>query len=392
MTGPAPSPWMVIAGGGTAGHVLPALAIADTLVSRGVDAQSIAFIGSERGVEKRLVPAAGYRLTMLSGRGLLRSFAPRALWQNAKAISGLVGATARTIASFRRHRPAIVLSVGGYASVPASVAAQVCRVPLVLAESNARAGRSVKVFSRYAKAAAVAFPGTGLERAVLTGNPVRREILELAAVEPGVARRDARLELGIDASVFVLTIFGGSLGARRINEAVIDLCELWSDRLMLVRHVVGERDLSWATDRRNKWLSAHPNAALRYEQVAYEDRMPLWYVSSDLVICRAGATSIADLAATGTPAILIPLPSAAEDHQTINARAVASDNAAIVLADAEVSGERLAHEVGALIDAPNRRTEMATAQRRRAQVNAGDAIADLVMLHASRPPSLLRSS
>lgn len=391
MTGRAPSPWIVIAGGGTAGHVLPALAIADTLVSRGIDPRTIAFIGSERGVERRLVPAAGYGLTMLSGRGLLRSFAPRALWQNVRAITGLLRGTVRTIASFRRHRPAIVLSVGGYASVPASIAARICRVPLVLAESNARAGRSVRLFSRYAKAAAVAFEGTGLDRTVLTGNPVRREILELTAVEPGAARRDARNELSIDPSVFVLTVFGGSLGARRINEAVIELCDLWSDRLMRVRHVVGERDLSWATDRRNEWLSAHPNAVLTYEQVAYEDRMPLWYLASDLVVCRAGATSIADLAVTGTPAILVPLPSAAEDHQTVNAQAVASDGAAVVLADSEVTGGRLAREVGALIDAPNRRIEMAVAQRRRAHVDAGDAIADLVILHASRPPSFARS-
>ena len=386
MTNPSAPRWLVVAGGGTSGHVLPALAVADTLVARGVDAGSIAFIGSERGVEKRLVPAAGYSLTMLGGRGLLRSRAPKAIVANLKAVAGLVWGTVNTVVSFVRSRPAVVLSVGGYASVPACVAAQILRLPLVLAESNAKAGRSVKAFRRYAKAAAVAFDGTGLERAVNTGNPVRREIIQLAAQEPGVVRATARTELGVDPSIFVLTVFGGSLGARKINEAVLELCEQWSTRRLHIRHVVGERDLAWAQERRNAWLDAHPEAALIYEQVAYEDRMPLWYAASDLVLCRAGATSVADLAATGTPAILVPLPSAAEDHQTANANAVAADGAAIVLADRDLSGSRLASEVGALMSDVERRQAMAAAQRRRARLDAGDAVADLVIRCASRPP------
>lgn len=383
----AGSPWLVVAGGGTAGHVLPALAVADTLVARGVDQQTIAFIGSGRGVEKRLVPAAGYVLTQLSGRGIQRSFSAKATLANLKAATGIALGTARTVASFVRRRPAIVLSVGGYASVPACIAARITGVPLVLAESNARAGRSVRAFRRYAKAAAVAFDGTGLDRAVNTGNPVRREIIELAGQDRAVAGANARAELGVTPGVFVLTVFGGSLGARRINEAVLGVCGLWPDRPLLIRHVVGERDLRWAQDHRNAWLAGHPEAALVYEQVAYEDRMPLWYLASDLVVCRAGATSVADLAATGTPAILIPLPSAAEDHQTANARAVVADGAAVLLADTDVSAERLAREVEALMNDDARRDAMATAQRRRARLDAGDAVADLILLHASRPPS-----
>ncbi len=381
------SPWLVVAGGGTAGHVLPALAIADTLMARGIDQRTITFIGSARGVEKRLVPAAGYELTQLSGRGIQRSFSAKAFLANLKALTGIASGTARTIASFVRHRPGIVLSVGGYASVPACIAAQVTRVPLVLAESNARAGRSVQAFRRYAKAAAVAFDETGLDRTVNTGNPVRREIIELARQGRTVARAHARTELGLAPEVFVLTVFGGSLGARRINEAVLGLCDLWPGRQLLIRHVVGERDLRWAQDRRNAWLAAHPEATLVYEQVAYEDRMPLWYVASDLVVCRAGATSVADLAATGTAAILIPLPSAAEDHQTANAQAVAADGAAALLSDKDVSAERLAQEVETLMSDEPRRVAMATAQLRRARLDAGDAVADLILLHASRPPS-----
>lgn len=380
------APWLVIAGGGTAGHVLPALAVADTLVRRGVDPTAIVFIGSARGVEKRLVPAAGYRLILLPGRGLLRSLLPGAMIRNVRAVLGLAQATVRTLVSFMRHRPAIVFSVGGYASVPACVAARVARVPLVIAESNARAGRSVKAFASYAKATAVAFDGTGLPNTVRTGNPVRRELLELCSVGRADARHRARVDLDIAESMAVVTVFGGSLGARKINEAVLALCDLWADRPVLIRHIVGERDLSWAQERRNRWLSNFPNAALSYQQVAYEDRMPQWYLASDLVVCRAGATTVADLAVTGTPAILIPLPSAAEDHQTANARVVVGDGAALLLPDAEVTAERLDGEIRSLLDDDVRRENMAVAQLRRAQTDAGDAIADLVTLHARFAP------
>ncbi len=387
----ATSPWLVVAGGGTAGHVLPAIAVADTLRARGVDPSSISFVGSERGVERRLVPAAGYSLTMLSGRGLLRSIQPKAIVTNVRSALGLGSATLRTIVSFARMRPAVVLSVGGYASVPAAVAARITRVPLVLAESNAVAGKSVRAFARYAKATAVAFDGTGLPRAVLTGNPVRREIVELAT-QGDSARVEARRELELDEAALVVTVFGGSLGARRINEAVLGACEVWADdgRALVVHHVVGERDLTWAAERRNTWQGEHPNAILRYEQVAYEDAMPRWYVASDVVVCRSGATSVADLAVLGVPSILVPLPSAAEDHQSANARGAADGGAAVVVCDIEMTGDRLAMEIDALLDDPTKRHAMSAAQRRRARPNAGDAVADLVMKHARRPPPLTK--
>ncbi len=377
-----------MAGGGTAGHVLPALAVADTLVARGLDRAAISFIGSQRGVEKRLVPAAGYPLMLLPGRGLLRSFAPKAILTNLRSTVGLATATGRTIASFLRERPAVVLSVGGYASVPAAVAARVTRVPLVLAESNARAGRSVRAFARYAKATAVAFATTGLPSAVLTGNPVRREIVSLAEQPPAEARTQARAELGIADDLLVVTVFGGSLGARRINEAVLALCDEWGDRRLMIRHVVGERDLAWAQDRCNEWRDRHADARLVYQQVAYEDQMPLWYVASDVVLCRAGATSVADLAVLGVPAILVPLPTAAEDHQSANAKAVADDGAAIFLADRDLSAVRLATELDALLASPARRTQLGDAQRRRSRPDAGEAIVDLLIRHARRAPEL----
>ena len=381
------APWLVVAGGGTAGHVLPAIAVADTLAARGVLPSSIRFVGSERGVERRLVPAAGYHLEMLPGRGLLRSMKPAAVVANVRAVFGLGSATARTIISFVRHRPAVVLGVGGYASVPGSLAARLTRVPLVLAESNAVAGRSVRAFARYASASAVAFEGTGLPHAVVTGNPVRREIVALADRIVN-ARREARAGLGLDGETFVVTVFGGSLGARRINTAVLGACEIWAidKRALVVHHVVGERDLAVAAEGRNAWLARHPDSSVRYEQVAYEDHMPSWYVASDVVVCRAGATSVADLAVLGVPAILVPLPSAAEDHQSANARAVADGDAAIVVADRDFTGERLVAEVLVLWLDPLKRQSLADAQRRRARPDAGDAIADLVILHARRPP------
>ena len=198
-------------------------------------------------------------------------------------------------------------------------------------------------------------------------------------------RTSSRHDLGVPLDAPMLSVFGGSLGARSINEAVFGLCEQWIDRSMVIHHVIGERDYDDAKNWLATFRSRFPASKLDYRQIRYEDRMDLVYGASDVVVCRAGATSIADLAIAGLPAILIPLPSAAEDHQSANAANVAAVGASIHLPQSELSVERLGHEIDDLLLHPDKRTAMTAAQHRRARPNAANDIADLLRKFATRP-------
>lgn len=361
--------WAIVAGGGTGGHVLPALAIAQALVARGHHADTIHFMGSSRGLEARLVPQAGFRITLLPGRGIAR----RLTLANVGAVFGLVMAVLKAINLVRQMRPRVVVAVGGYASVPAVVGAIVNGVPLVLHEQNAVPGLANRLASRFAKACAVSVPGTPLPRAEITGNPVRAAVAAVDRSYSGKAR--ARERLGIPHARRVVGVFGGSLGARRLNEAVAGLAGLWSARDdIAVRHVVGSRD--WESFAKPK------TEALLYEAVEYEDDMPLFYAASDIVVCRAGATTVAELAAASVPSILVPLPGAPGDHQTANARALADRGAAVLVPDAECTPERLAAELDPLVADATRLDAMARAAGALARADAADRVADLVERHA----------
>ena len=399
------SPWVVIAGGGTAGHVLPAIAIANELRATGTSASDIHFVGSKRGLEGRLVSEAGFPITLLSGRGIQRKLTS----ENVGAVAGLISGAARALWLLGRRRPAVVFSVGGYASTPCAFAARILRIPLVQAESNARAGKAISSFARYAKATAVQFGGTGLPHAELVGNPVRPEVLALYTDQLGdvgslvdsPARADrrmkARRDLGYPTDQPLIAVFGGSLGARRINEAVFSLVEQWADRKLSVHHVIGDRDFEAAQQWLNTWAAKGQNAKpanpatpeefknLTYHQIRYEDRMDLVYAAADVFVCRAGGTSIADLAITGVPAILVPLPSAAEDHQTANAQGVVADGGAVLVADRDCTAERLAAELSAILENPAKQQAMRACQLRRARPNAAPAIVALLDQFASRP-------
>jgi UDP-N-acetylglucosamine--N-acetylmuramyl-(pentapeptide) pyrophosphoryl-undecaprenol N-acetylglucosamine transferase len=360
--------WAIIAGGGTAGHVVPAIAIGQAMVARGHPPATIHFVGSRHGIERRLVPEAGFTVTLLSGRGVARRLAVA----NVAAIGGLVAALGRALVLVGRARPAVVVSVGGYASVPCVVAAAVLRVPIVVAEQNAVPGAANRLAAKVARAAAISFAGTRLPRAVLTGNPVRSEVLAVSR-EPA-ARAAARRALDLPADDVVVAAFGGSLGARRINEAVIALSRAWKDRSGLaIRHVIGARD--WES------LSVAPPVpgprGLVYQQVRYEDRMDLVYAAADLAVCRAGASTVAELAAVGLGAVLIPLPGAPGDHQTANAVALVAAGAALLLADADLNGESLAEVLDPLLGDKDRMTAMSEAARRLGRPGAAAAVAQL---------------
>lgn len=375
----------IISGGGTAGHVVPGLAVADALVERGHDRSSIHYVGSERGVERTMVPAAGFALTLLPGRGIQR----RLTFDNVTATIGLLRAIARAVRLVRRERPAVLLALGGYASVPAALGAALWRVPIVVAEQNAVPGAANRLVARFAKASAVSFPDTALPRAVLTGNPVRREVRALATSGGDRVEARARLIVGGDDDRVLVVAFGGSLGARRINEAILALGHAWRDRGdVALRHVIGDRDWAGAADRvaaldaelRRRRDAGEP--ALRYDAVRYEHDMPTVYAAADLIVCRSGASTVAELAVAGVPSVLVPLPHAPGDHQTANARAMVEAGGACLLADADANPDRVGEVLDSLVRDRGRRDDMANAARSLARPDAADRVADLVERHA----------
>lgn len=366
--------YAVIAGGGTAGHVLPGLAIARALVARGHAVDDVHLVGSERGLEATLVPEAGFPLTLLPGRGVERRVSLAAV----RSVLEILVAVVRAIGVVRRLRPRVVIVLGGYASVPCTVAAVLWRVPIVVAEQNARAGAANRLAGRFAKACAVPFPDTDLPRSVVTGNPVRDEIL---AIDRVAGRSAARAELGLPDDRLVLAVFSGSLGSRTINRATVGLAARWRHRTDLaVRHVVGKRDWDEITGS----LPDLAEAGLVYQPVPYEDRMDLLLAAADVALCRAGGTTVAELADVGVPAVLVPLPIAPRDHQTANARPLVAAGGAILVPDDELDEDRLEAVLAPLLDDPARLAKMGVAAAGLARPDAADAVAALAEEHARR--------
>ena len=364
-------PWAVIAGGGTAGHILPALAIARELVERGRRPEEIHFVGSSFGQERELVPAAGFAIELLPGRGLTGR---KPNLTNLKAALGILAAALRAVGVVRRLRPKVVVSVGGFAAFPAGMAAVILRIPLVLAESNAIPGAVNRILGRFAKASAVAFPGTGLRNELVTGNPVRPEVV--AADRSREGRHAARMAFGLPEDRVLIVAFGGSLGSRRINEAVLGYVRANGERDDLaIRHAIGRRD--WAEVSRA--LPSPP--ALVYQAVEYEDRMPQLLAAADVAVTRAGGSTVSELAVVGLPAVLVPLPIAHRDHQTANAEHFVRAGAGVRVPDGELTVERLANEIDHLL-LPGRIEEMEAAALTLARPHAGAAIAALVEEHA----------
>jgi len=364
----------LVAGGGTAGHVQPAIAIARALVQRGHRMGAVELVGSERGIESRLVPAAGFALTLLPGRGFERKLSLR----NLRSLVSLVVAFARAWRLVGRKRPQVVVSVGGYASVPCALAAVLRRIPIVVAEQNSAPGAANRFVGRFARACAVSFEGTPLPRAVVTGNPVRPEI---AAIDRPGDTETARHKLDVYPGRRVVLVMGGSLGALKVNKAVLSALPRWASRTDLhIRHVVGRRD--WDLIAGGEPPLA-PGTPLRYQAVEYEDDMATALAAADVVVCRSGSSTCFELLAAGLASVLVPSPNVTADHQTANARHMAATGAAVVVPDRELTGERLVSEVdGLLFGDPQRLYAMARAAKVAARPHAAHDIAALAQEHA----------
>ncbi|HEX5861615.1 MAG TPA: undecaprenyldiphospho-muramoylpentapeptide beta-N-acetylglucosaminyltransferase [Nocardioides sp.] len=320
---------VLLAGGGTAGHTSPLLATADALRRLAPGAQ-ITCLGTPRGLETRVVPEAGYPLELIPPVPLPRK--PNADFF--KVPSRLRGAVKETLAILDRIRPDVVVGYGGYVSMPAYLAARRRRLPLVIHEQNALPGLANKAGARIASRVAVSFPDTRLPRAEYVGLPIRRMISQL---DRPALRAEGRSHFGLDPNRPTLLVTGGSQGARRLNQAVSGASRFLGDAGVQVLHVVGP-----------KGEASAEKTGVPYVVVPYVDRMDLAYAAADLVICRAGASSVTEAAAVGLPAVFVPLP-IGNGEQELNARPVVSAGGGLLVADPALTSEWVSATVPGLI-------------------------------------------
>lgn len=336
-------PWDVaVTCGGTGGHVLPALALVDGLVEAGVARSRIGFVGGMSGLETSLVPPTGTPYVGLPVRGLPRDPGMRARARRAGAFGAMGRSVLRARRLLARRRVRVVVGMGGYGSLPCVLAAG-RRLPVVLYESNAVPGLAVRVASGRARIVGCAFEATAARfpNGVHAGFLVRRDLAQGAGRRSVQRRSEACGGYGVDPRRFVLAVMGGSQGAARLNEAVLELCARWRNREDLAMiHLTGRSHFE-AVERKAAALGGAASA-LEYVPLAFEEDMRRLYDACDLIVCRSGASTCAELAATATPAVCVPYPHATDNHQLRNAEELARAGAALVLADDDLSAESLA--------------------------------------------------
>jgi UDP-N-acetylglucosamine:LPS N-acetylglucosamine transferase len=310
------------------------VAVADQLRALGVDATDLRFVGSRRGQESSLLATGDVALTLLPGRGFRRSWGLGAFAENVGAAGSLGAALVIALAKVRRWRPSVVVSMGGYASFATSLAAVLWRRPLVLVELDAEPGAAQRLFTRFARARCCAFP-TDDPKAEVTGTPLRESIVEVDRTPDSMASARERAVPPIEVARTVIVVMTGSLGSTKVNHAVSDLARRWSHRRdRTIIHVAGRRDLDQVRH------DAPTTDGLDYRIVEFGDMTELWAIC-DVAICRAGASTVAELTTLKIPSVLVPLPHAPGDHQMKNALAVVEAGGARLVLDAECSGARL---------------------------------------------------
>ena len=362
---------VLIAGGGTGGHLYPGIAVAREIIARVTDAQ-VTFVGTAAGIETRVIPREGFTLETIRSAGLKGKSV-------ASLARGLGLLPASAIDAWRvisRRRPSIVIGVGGYSSGPVVLLAALRGIPTMLMEQNAMPGVTNRLLARFVRAAAVTYDDSArffAGRAFLAGNPVRPEFLGGEHDEHGSPRdRDDRRAARV-------LVFGGSQGAHAINVAMVEAAPRLAAAApdLEITHQTGERDLEMVRDGyRRATLQARVEPFL----YAIDREMKV----ADLVVCRAGATTLAELTAAGRPSILIPLPTATDDHQRKNAGALVVKGAARMLEQRSLTGELLASEIMALARNDAERTAMSAAARRMAKPDAAKVIVDRVLELAAR--------
>jgi UDP-N-acetylglucosamine--N-acetylmuramyl-(pentapeptide) pyrophosphoryl-undecaprenol N-acetylglucosamine transferase len=370
---------VVFSGGGTGGHLYPALALAQALEARRPDVRAH-FVGARRGIEARVLPARGVPHTLLPVEGLRRGGGLAGVFANLRIGGALVGTLVRLGREMRELRPALVVVTGGYAGGPAGIVANLLRIPLALQEQNAVPGMTIRVLARRARQVHLAFPEARTQlpararsRARISGNPVRPP-------EP-VARAEAAAAFGLDPERPVVLVVGGSQGSRALNEAVVELVRAGG-----AAELPDGAQLLWATGPTHlravrEALGGDPPGV---HAVGYIDAMPVALSLAQVAVSRAGAMGTSEFLAWGIPSILVPLPTAAADHQTRNARALEEAGAALVIPETELGGERLRACLETLLADGPRREAMARAARDRGRPDAAAEIA--AQLETLLPP------
>ena len=345
---------ILIMAGGTGGHIFPALAVADLLRTQG---WRITWLGAPNSMEAELVPRRGYDIAWVHfsgvrGKGLLRMLLLPfsllvAMWESAVAIF--------------RHRPDVVLGMGGYITFPGGMMSAMLRRPLVIHEQNSIAGLSNKVLARFAQKVMSGFPAV-LPHAIWCGNPVRRDIAALPAPEQRYATRNGRMNV---------LVVGGSLGARAINETVpLALALLPKELRPNVVHQTGKQHLESVK-------KAYQQAGVQADIRPFIDEMAKQYGNADLVICRSGALTVAELAAAGVASILIPFPFAVDDHQTCNARFLSERGAAMLMPQSEMDAEKLAQVLSELLKGDAGREKLLAMARQARSLSRSNAAQDV---------------
>lgn len=354
-------PIMIMAGG-TGGHVYPALAVAHALMSRSRD---VVWLGTRRGLEARVVPAAGIDIEWVSIRGLRRKGGLAMLL----APIRLSWALLESLLIMFRRRPAVVLGMGGFVSGPGGVAAWLTRRPLLIHEQNAVAGLTNRLLARLARVVLQAFPGsfTAITDAETVGNPVRSDIAAVTGPERRYAERQGPLRL---------LILGGSQGALALNRSVPAALALLPPALRpVVRHQCGERT-------RDAAATAYADAGIDVDLAPFIEDMAEAYAWADLVVCRAGALTVAELCTVGLPAVFVPYPAAVDDHQTANAKPMAEAGAATIIDERDLDAESLAAVLGRDLESRDRLCERAVVARKLARPESLARITEFCLAQA----------
>jgi UDP-N-acetylglucosamine--N-acetylmuramyl-(pentapeptide) pyrophosphoryl-undecaprenol N-acetylglucosamine transferase len=332
---------VVIAAGGTAGHVYPGLALADAIV-RNAPGTRVGFVGTPRGIERDAVPAAGYELQMIDVIPWARTLGARRYL----APASLTAATAKSRSLLGGLKPSAVVGMGGYASLPVVLAARSKGIPTLLHEQNAIPGIANLVGARAVRRIGISFAETRARFSArvevrLTGNPIRRSI---ARLDLGAARDEAVGAFGLDPARRTVLVMGGSLGAARLNDAAVGLATRWMGRPDVQLLIAAGPKHGEALRERTRGAGSHVRV------VDYIERVELAYAAADLAVCRAGAGSVSELAAVGVASILVPYPYARANHQEANARALERAGGARVILDAQVTPEALTAAIEPLLD------------------------------------------
>jgi UDP-N-acetylglucosamine--N-acetylmuramyl-(pentapeptide) pyrophosphoryl-undecaprenol N-acetylglucosamine transferase len=361
---------VLIAGGGTGGHLFPGIALAEEVVTRH-HRNEVVFVGTERGLEARVVPQAGFPLEFIRARGLKG----KGLGQFIKGLLALPLAFIESVRILSRHKPDVVVGVGGYASGPVVMAAWLMGIPTAVQEQNALPGLTNKVLGRFVKVVFTAFEEARRffpeGKVQLVGNPIRRKLM------------DNYLRSHVAHEHFSILVFGGSLGAKGVNQRVVDALEHLQDLKDQIRfvHQTGKNDLEMVR-------KGYADKGFQAEVVEFIDDMSDAYAKADLVICRAGATTLAELTVCKKASILIPFPYATDNHQEVNARALVDMGAAVMFRESELTGQKLAETIRGLKSDPARLKQMEKKAGLLGRPEASKELADVcveLMIHAYGP-------